>query len=1127
MTVPSRLRIPPGAALLLALLLLCQSGFPQGETSSITGLVSDPSGAVVPDAAIAINNLATGLVVKTTTNAAGVYRATSMPIGRYDVTVEAAGFKSHVAKEVLLEASRVVRLDVALQIGALGESVTVTSEVPLLDPETSTVRTQVTNKTLGTLPFQLTGSLRDPISFIRLTPGATGNAWTATITGGRAFQTEVLVDGVPVAYNAALSNPELARPTYDSVAEFGVMAAVPPPEFGKTSSGTITMVTRSGTNALHGSIVGLFRNNVFDARRYNARIADLSRQAEFSGSVGGPVRLPKIYHGRDRTFFFVNYTGFRRANVQQGVVETLANEAMRRGDFSGIPLAVFDPRTADSSGRRLPFGGNLIPADRVTSFAKAYQAITPLPSLAGLSANFAGGRNVVENSESVVARLDHQLAAAHKLSGTLTFRNVVRANEGPLPDALSYSGDYPNTRPRVSIAEDWFLRPNLTNRVQVGFLRWYDLSFASPDIGIQVPGAIGTGFAPVAFSGQGLSTIGRTDDRFEADNNWHFQDTVAWTRGKHSFKFGGRLDRYQLNKRQRFNEAGSYVFSPFSTSQPNERNSGHAYASFLLGLVDNASMSKQDPWGIRSSYLSLFVQDDWKLTRRLTLNYGLRWEAQTPWQEVAGRMSMMDPTVPNPGAGLRPGALIFAGKGPGRTGSNAFNKTYLAGWGPRLGLAYQLLASSTVIRAGAGLFYAPIQGDLMFNQGYAAIIGIGSADGGLTPAFDVSRGWPQQVIKLPPFIDPTVANGGGTATFENYRGGAGRLPRTSQWHLNLQHTLQGGVFVESSYVGTVAHGITNTQLVNLNQVHSRHLSLGSLLTRNINDPAVRAAGFAAPYAGFNGTLAQALRPFPQYQFITDITPPAGNSTYHAFLLKSEKRFSNGLQFLLSYAASKTLSDVTMTGIGALASPQDQFNRAAEKALAKNDIPQRLVASYTYELPLGKGKRHANTGALAEVLRGFALSGIHTYQSGGVLRVTTPNNLPIFGGHLRPNLVSGATIPSGPSRAGFQPFNSLTGQTGDVALNRAAFAIPDPYTFGNLPVFLPGVRAFGLRSEDVSVMKRQSFGEARGVEVRADFFNIFNRRNLSAPITDLTNPNFGRITGQGSARVVQLGLRVEF
>jgi Carboxypeptidase regulatory-like domain/TonB dependent receptor len=1102
----------------------CVSLFGQGSTGSITGLVVDPQQAAVAGADVEVLNQATGVTTQTKTNPSGNFNVPSLAIGTYEVRVSAPGFRTYVQTNAQVEATRTVRIDATLQLGAVGESVTVESAAPLLQTDSAAVGTQVTRQMLNTLPFQLTGASRDPTSFIRLTPGATGGAFGANIAGGRAFASEVLVDGVPVAYNATTNSPDQAKPSYDAVAEFRVEAVIPPAEYGRTSGGVVSMVTRSGTNELHGNVLTLLRNNIFDARRFNASIADITRQAETAGSVGGPVILPKLYNGRNRTFFFVNYTNFRRANVPQGQVATVATEAMRRGDFSEVTQPIYDPMT-EVNGVRQQFPNNQIPLNRISPFALRIQEVIPPPNAPGIAGNYIGSAPATQDEDHFLIKIDHQITDKNKFSGNVRYQNNRRTfSRGPLPQVSDGFRDSPNSR-NIVLSDDHIIRPNILNRFQAGYTRFDNPTFSSQDIGLQVPNAFAGGFPAVRFSAQGFSNIADTDFRQEFDNNYNFQDFVAWTAGSHNIKFGGRVDFFQQNQRPLGNFAGTYTFAPFATSQPGVNATGHSYASFLLGAVNNASMSYGLPYGIRSRYFSLYAQDDWKVTRKLTVNYGLRWEAQTPWFEVAGRVSQMDPTVPNPGAGGLPGALIFAGEGPGRVGGRGFQKTYFGGIGPRLGLAYQI-ATNTVIRAGAGIFYAPITGSNLNFQGFQSNISVSSVDAGLTPAFNIDRGWDPALIQIPPFIDPTLANRQSTSSSETCRGCSGKPPRTSQWQMNIQQTLWNTLF-EASYVGTVGHGILNNVLVRPNQLHPDFLALGSLLTRPINDPAVVAAGYSAPYPGFTGSLAQALRPFPQYQDITMLSTPTGNSTYHALLVKVEKRYSNGLQFLGAYTFSKTITDIAFDSNGQLSPPQDQYNRRAEKSLANIDRPQRLVLSYLYELPWGEGKPFLNQGIWSKILGGFAISGIHTYQSGAPLRITVPNNLPIFGGHLRPNGVEGVPIDIGPGRGSFEPFNGLSGQQGDLYLNRAAFATPDPFTLGTLPVFLPDVRGPGSIGEDLSVTKRQRLRETTSIEFRADFFNAFNRRNLNNPVTDLTAPNFGRITGQGQPRVIQLGFRLDF
>ena len=1091
-------------------------------------MITDPVGAVVPRAKIIIRHADTGVTTPSATNEAGIFQSSGLSIGRYEVRVEAGGFKAFVKSGVLLETGQTVRVDAMLEVGATQDSVTVTAESPLLEQETSSAGTQVTGEMLSRLPYQMGGSLRNPTTFIRLTPGASGtsgSAGNAVMSGGRTFASEMLVDGIPVTYNASQSVGDASTPAFDTIAEFRVEAVVPPAEYGRTSGGVILMSSRAGANQYRGNLIALFRNGKFDARRYNARTADGLRQAEFGASIGGPVSIPKLYDGHNRTFFFFNYSGFRRATSAQASVGTVPTEAMRAGDFSGRTERIFDPLTAGADGTRQQFPTNQIPAARISSFAKTMQAVVPLPNAPGFASNYAGSTDTTEDDDSYFLRFDHSLSDKHRLSGSYRPQKRTRSGTvGPLTRELHGYMDSPITK-NVTLSDDLILSPALFTRVQAGMSwftnpRWESLG----NIGLGVPGAYTAGLPGVAFSGQGLTAWANDNDRAPVNYSWYLQPAVSWTKGTHNLKFGGRIDRYRTNNNSVINEEGTYTFSQFGTSQPRVNGTGHSYASYLLGLVNNATLQKSLGEVSDSAYFAAFLQDDWKVTRRLTINWGLRWEAQLPWWEPRGQTSIMDPTLPNPGAGGRPGAIVFAGDGAGRSGGKRFMQTYLTAVGPRLGMAYQL-TPRTVLRAGYGMFYAGLVGQDLNRAGFSGNTSISSQDGGLTPVFQIDRGWPAGLVKAPPFIDPTVANGSSASMIEGQRGGSGRLPRTSQWQFSVQRTVRD-VLVEATYAGTVGHGITTGALNAQNQLHPDFLKLGTLLTRNINDAAVQAAGYRAPYAGFNGTLAQSLRAFPQYQNVTILDAPQGNSSYHALYLKSEKRFSHGLQFLVAYAFSKTISDVSISRDDYV-KPQDQYNRRAEKSIANLDVSNRLTTSFTYELPAGKGKRWLKDGPVAQVLGGWSVSGIITLQAGSALRINVPNGLPIFNGYLRPNRVNNVPMGISPGRGNFEPLNTLTGQQGDLYLDRAAFEAPAPYTLGNLGVFLPDVRGPGTINEDFALAKSFRVTEKRRIEFRADLFNAFNRRNLNDPSTDLTSASFGRITGQKAARVAQFGFRFDF
>ena len=1101
----------------------------QGLNGSVTGIVSDQSGAIVPGAAVLLKSLETNVASRMEANNAGNYTFPSVPIGNYELRVEAKGFKIAVRSKIVVEPAQAIRADMRLEVGDSAESVQVSSEADLLQTETSSMGTQVSRRMIADLPVSLGGRMRDPVSFITLTPGVTGSSSSAggmRIGGSRAYSNEVLMDGMPLFYNATQNVPDITRPAFETIAEFRVEALIPPAEQGRTGGGVVLIASKSGTNEVHGNIVSFFRNNVMDSRRYNAKVADPNRQGEFTGSLGAPLVLPKIYDGKNKTFLFINYSGFRYSTQVLGATATVPTDKMKQGDFSLNAERIFDPLTAATSGARQQFPGNVIPANRFAKISTQLNAYLPQPNAPGFSSNFLNPDPAkgITDTDTGFIRFDHNISDKNRLAGSWRLQdNRRKASNGTMPKVSDETPSAPRAQTTV-VSDDLIIRPNLVNHIQAGMVRFTNLATGSQDIGVLVPGAFAPGFPGIRFSGQGYNAIGYTQAEIDANTNLDLQDSVSWTRGSHNFKFGGRIDTYRINVNSFANAAGTYNFSQFATGQPGVSGTGNSYASFLLGLVDSASVYQGPPYGFRSKYGALYAQDDWKVSRRLTVNYGVRWEAQAPFSEAAGRVSIMDRAVPNPGAGGLPGAIVFAGDGQGRTGGKTFAATYLNGWGPRLGLAYQL-TKSTVLRAGSGLFYAPLVGTGLNRQGFDSNISLSSQDGGLTPSFQFDAGWPAGVVKRAPFIDPTVANGQGTSTFQSGRSGSGRLGRTAQWQFGIQQSVKS-VMVEATYTGTVAHGIPNNALVQVNQLDPKYLQLGSLLTRQITDPAVTAAGFGRPYPGFTGTLAQSLRAFPQYAGVTSFNTPTGNSTYHALFLRAQKRFANGLQFLFSYAFSKTLSDVGFSGSD-LSAPQDQYNRRAEKSLADIDLPQRLVMSYSYRLPFGKGGRYLTTGILSQIVGGWSAAGIHTFQSGSTLRITTPNGLPIFNGQLRPNLVAGVPIEISPGRESFQPLNSLSGQQGDFYLNRAAFSVPGPYTLGNLGYFLPNVRGPGLVNEDLSFSKKIVFTERFSTEFRADMFNALNRRNLSNPTTDLSNSNFGRISAQSAARVMQLGFRMDF
>ena len=593
-------------------------------------------------------------------------------------------------------------------------------------------------------------------------------------------------------------------------------------------------------------------------------------------------------------------------------------------------------------------------------------------------------------------------------------------------------------------------------------------------------------------------------------------------KGNHNMKFGADMRWQQTNGADSAGQQGLFAFNPNETALPTAAGraaSGNAFASFLLGAVDNASYNGLYVVpGLRYQYKALFAQDDWKVSRKLTLNIGLRWDLFMPRHEHNTNISGFDPSLPNPGAGNLLGAIRFLGNGPGRDNTrSSFADTYYKAFGPRIGFAYQL-DPHTVVRGGYGVSYgqgnanAGLRDSQKFIYGFNAAPSYASTDAGVTPAFNWDSGFPTN-WPHPPFIDPTVQNGTNVTMVGK---GDGRPPYFQNYQISVQQELAAKTSIEAAYVGVKGTRLGNA-LISLNQVDPKYLSLGSVLTQSVTSAAAQAAGIKVPYAGFTGSVAQALRPYPQFLNIVSNSNPNGNSTYNALQVKLTKRLSHGLTMQGAYTWAKTLSDGNIAAGGGPAG-QDFYNRRLEKGLSTNDVPQILVLAYTYELPFGKGKALLNHGGVASmILGGWQLSAIQQYSVGKPVQLTANNGLPIFNSALRPNVVPGA---------------SMTVDHPDPLANpwfdKNAFTVPASYTFGNAARSYTQLRAPNSYNESFGLMRHIKLGEKATLMLRGEFFNAFNRVVFGAPVSNLSASNFGRVTSQANApRQGQVAARIDF
>ncbi len=1131
-------------AVLLLGVLLAGRAAPQSATGSISGIVTDSQGAAIAGAEVTATAIQTGAAVSTKTNEAGVYDIPYLRLGTYEVLIKSPGMKEAVVSGILVDQNNISRVDQSLELGNVSEAVTVRASAPLLQQESTTYDGAVNRKFVEDLPESFGGGTRDSTALALLVPGVVngttyGSQFGVNIGGGRQFSTEFQIDGMAVAYQGVTANVPLdSRPDQDLVSELKVQIGVPTAEYGRTSGGVLEYLTRSGTNELHGNATMLLRNTLLDARAYNSASVGRDQQWELALSLGGPVYIPKVYHGRNKTFFFFNYTGFRQAPGGNPSTVTVPTAQERSGNFSDLPYQLYYP----SSHQPIP--GNQIPASALSSVALQLVKLYPAATNSNLINNYNGLTPTSSKENHYFAKIDHNFTDNNRFSGSFRYQHApsVLGEGAPFPADIGSNPVFKGVQ-QLILSDDLVISPHFVNHMaasEEGFVATQDSNPNNPSQWTAIPNSFGPAFPSFCFTtngyagiGTGLGNCAAGAVNSENDRSRDLQDAITWNHEKHTFKFGARYLWFQAASNMQNGRNGIYSFSQSETGQVVTSASGgmavvpgtgNSFASFLLGAVDTANMSLQQPDRVNTQSLGLYAQDDWKVSRKLTVNYGLRWDFQTAVYEPGGLISAVNLKIPNPAAGNLLGAYEF---GKGQTGNTSFGNTWYGAWAPRIGLAYSI-TPTLVFRASGGILYAP-PNNSTDHTGYSGSASANTPNGGVTPAFYWDQGWQAGLVKRPPLLDPTILNGQSAYTMA---GNSNQWSNTNSLQVDVQKSFARDYVVNVGYLGQSTHHLPNESLNILNQVNPKYLSLGSLLNDNILDPAVVAAGFTPPYPGFTtaygsgATLAQALKPYPQYFSLTPYGDASGNASYNALLVKAEKRFSSGFQYLVSYTWSKTLTDSALSAFGR-SGPQDTYNRQVEKALSPFDIPQNLVVSFSYQLPWGPGTHLLNNGWMGNVLGGWGVSGILTYMSGTPISVTAPNSLPIGNDRLDAVYLGGPIETANSGRGNVTLANGLSGQAGTVTLNRAAFGFPAPFTFGNTFI-LPNVRTIGTASENLALFKRETFREKYMFELRIELFNAFNRKEFGGLVTDLTNPAFGQYTGVGiGSRSAQIAGRFVF
>ena len=1053
----------------------------QSGNSVITGTVKDASQAAVPGAKIQIVNVDTNVRSETNTNEAGIYRVPSLPPGNYRIEVQADGFDHLTRGPVVVQVSQTLALDLTLQVGQQSTAITIDERAPLTESQSSNIAQAVNRQMLNGLPLpnraaSSLAALAPGVVMIDPGTGTAENYPVFSVAGGRARNQNFTLDGGNVSNAVGLTRPQqLTSLPVDAMQEFRVIANNYSAEFGHSTGGVVTMSTRSGTNQLHGSVFESLQNTVLNARNFFATSRPPIRLNQYGASLGGPVR-------RDKTFFFVTWerTGQLTSDTLSATVPTLLNRA---GDFSdlrsssGKQVVIYDPTTTVGTTRQ-PFPGNIIPAARFDPVALAALAYYPLPNRGGAN-NFVGSSANLLNRDIVVAKLDHQFRPADLVTARYYINNSGTNNSGtygiPVSDP---NGDITDVRVQSMLAAHTHIfRPNLTNELRFTYLRRKFID-TRPGYGEDLAAKIGlAGVSDAAFPSftiPGYATLGNAAAvyRFQTPIiDKQILDSLSWSRGTHAFKFGGEVRLGGNDEIRDRGSAGVFGMTPLITGLPGVSGTGNALASFLLGEVNSAGVQVSDKIPSRASYVSVYAQDDWRLTSRLTLNLGLRWETELPRRVVGNKMNSFDPLAINPVSGT-PGVVTFAGVNG--TPERAF-RTDWNNFGPRVGFAYRLgSAHETVIRGGAGVFYGPTVSNTI---GDVASLGFSTSASYVTAQADY-----QSVLRLrdgfPAVTRPPLTPGFGAAapgakpyTSVGYFNPAQVAPTSYQYNLNVQREIAAGWLVEVGYIGNVSHHLTANDL-SIDQVAPQLMGPGD---------------------------AQSRRPFPQFSNVTWINPSIGNSTYHAGFVRAEKRFGNRFSFLAHYTFSKFLDDVEAANeYGTTGSYMDAYNRRLDKGRSGSDVPQRLMATVLYEAPRWIG--------------GWRLGIIETAQSGApftaVMSSNTTNAFPA--GSLRPNLLRDPNV-------------------GDQTLTRwfdtTAFAAPALYTFGNSP--RSGLRGGNLITTDATLEKNFRVTERWRVDVRGEFYNLLNRANFNPPGATFGAADFGVVTSARAPRQAQLAARVSW
>ncbi|HZS53312.1 MAG TPA: TonB-dependent receptor [Bryobacteraceae bacterium] len=1191
----------------VSLTALSVGAWAQSGRGNVSGTVRDSTGAVVPGAKVSVTNVATNETTALETGASGDYTAPDVSVGTYNVLVQKEGFSQAQIKNIIVNAAQTARADITLQVGQSRQVVEVQAASLQVNSEDSRTTVTVNQTLVNELPLVVAGTVRSPFDLAALTPEAknTGTAEGFALGGGQADSYQATLDGVSINTSRALQKNWVTSnaPSVEAITQFTVDSNGFKAEYGHAGGGAMLFIAKSGTNSLHGSAYEFVRNTDFDANDWFSNRAGKARQIykqnDFGFTAGGPVYIPKVYHGKNKTFFFFSYEGFRNRNGATNATATVPTPEMYNGDFSkwvnasGAVIPIYDPTTqVNNNGTvtRAVFPGNQIPASKFNS--TSLQALKVFQTSGILGPNngakpgtlaYVNNNYIISNGTNVQPvnkwsiKGDHLFNEKQRISGYYGYdREATTAGpDGPatLPGLYSNYNDLHQDTDVLRFSWDWTLSPTKFNHFYAGGNNWrqdhkspqeYIGNWQSKFCMGNVPNC-NENLVNLFSGGNGdnYSTWGGQADNGSENTVYSYNDDFTWIRGPHTFKFGGAWQINHYNGFGRQCEAGCVGFSYTETGVPgitDPNQGGNAFASFLLGYADTGQIDTPRFIGQQFSYFAGFAQDDWHVTPKLVLNLGLRWETNLPPTGLDDKWSDFSPTTPNPGAGGRLGAVIFAGTGPGRQGSRTLADSYFRAFGPRIGFAYSP-NEKFVFRGSYARSYGPLMAvsGSTHNMGFTLTQTFPNPNNGISPAYLMNQGMPPWTA--PPFINPSVSNGTSVSWWQGAE--TTHPPTMDNFNLSIQRQFTSTMLMEVAYNG-VAGSHLQAQLLDYNQDNPALLTaFGSLqqstavLNSQVGSALANQYGIVAPYPGFTGTVKQALRPYPQYTLIDTYGGQgdhSGHSTYHSGMIRFEKRYGNGLTVQSSYVFSKLITDAdsywgnaiggnlnNTGGGGGCCLAANQYNRTLEKSIGEFDVTHNFKVGFVYDLPFGKGRQYLTHGPAAWILGGWGVNGVLTYASGLPVGITSTYVLPLYGA------TNGRSTPYVTSYTGWQPnWSGSFDPTIDTfmvpycSVPTAACNGPFPFQglnaaqdngFGNVTRFNPKVRQFPNLNENLAVARSFPIKEAIRMEFRAEAFNVFNRVRFGAGDTQLQDANFGHLTSSSdllnTPRQLQLALKLYF